>query len=100
MASIPRLADRVHVQRQPVLADGEFEWGYGLVTDSHPEGLPCSAVVAALVAQLDGETTVGQAIAALGRGAEPAAAAQLARVAVQAMELLYVDGTVGHLGNG
>ena len=100
MELIPRLADRVHVQRQPVLADGEFEWGYGLVTDSHPEGLPCSAVVAALVAQLDGETTVGQAIAALGRGAEPAAAAQLARVAVQAMELLYVDGTVGDLGNG
>ena len=99
LAARPILANGVRVQRQPVLADGEFEWGYGLVTDGHPEGLPCSAVVARLVAQLDGETTVGDAVSALCRGLAEDAASQLAGMALQALQLLYIDGAVTELGN-
>ena len=37
-SATPRLKEGVRVQRQPVLDDGEFVWGYGLVTDGHPGG--------------------------------------------------------------
>ena len=93
-----RLADGVLLQRQPVLADGEFVWGYGLVTDGHPEGLPCSSLVASLLHRLDGTTTPREAISALCQGVEPAAAVQVREVASQALQILYVDGAIDLAG--
>ncbi len=89
-----RLADGVVLQRQPVLADGEFVWGYGLVTDGHPEGLPCSGLVARLLHGLDGSMTAAEAIAGLCRGLEPAASQQVEQAAFQALQILYVDGAL------
>ena len=89
-----RLADGVRLQRQPVLADGEFVWGCGLVTDGHPEGLPCSALVAGALNRLDGVATVSEVIAGLCRGLAPAPAERLERAAMQALEILYADGAV------
>ncbi len=97
MRAIPRLAEGVRVQRQPVLADGDFVWGFGLITDGHPEGLPCSAAVAGLVSRLDGQTSVGEAVAALCQGLDPEAAQRLAAVAVQSLRLLYIDGAVAEI---
>ncbi len=92
--AVIRLANGVVLQRQPVLADGEFVWGYGLVTDGHPEGLPCSGLVARLLHGLDGRTTAAEAVTALCNGLDPAAAQQVERAAMQALQILYVDGAV------
>ena len=88
------VADGVLLQRQPVLADGEFVWGYGLVTDGHPEGLPCSALVARLLHGLDGRTTAAEAVTALCSGLDPAAVQQVEQAAMQALQILYVDGAI------
>ena len=89
-----RLADGVRLQRQPVLADDRFVWGVGLVTDAHPEGIPCSALVSHLLAGLDGKGTAADAIAALCEGLERSVAMEAERAAMQALELLYVDGAI------
>ena len=89
-----RLADGVRLQRQPVLADDRFVWGVGLVTDAHPEGIPCSGLVSHMLAGLDGEDTAEAAIARLCEGMEPEMARQAERAAMQALELLYVDGAI------
>ena len=90
----PRPADGVVLQRQPVLADGDFVWGYGLVTDGHPEGLPCSGLVARLLHGLDGNITVAEAIANLCQGLDPTATQQVEHVALEALQILYVDGAI------
>ena len=82
------------LQRQPVLADGDFVWGYGLVTDGHPEGLPCSALIARLLHGLDGSATVAGAINNLCQGLEPGATEQVKAVALEALQILYVDGAI------
>ena len=89
-----RLADGVRLQRQPVLAEERFVWGVGLVTDAHPEGIPCSALVSQLLSRLDGEETAPDAIASLCKGMEPSMAMQAERAAAEALELLYVDGAI------
>ncbi len=89
-----RLADGVRLQRQPVLADDRFVWGVGLVTDAHPEGIPCSALVSQLLSRLDGHSTASDAIAALCRGLDASTAMEAERAGAQALELLYVDGAI------
>ena len=96
-SATPRLKEGVRVQRQPVLDDGEFVWGYGLVTDGHPEGLPCSAIVASFVSRLDGQRTVNDAISSMCIRLEPEQARAVADLAIQALQLLYVDGVVAGL---
>ena len=89
-----RLADGVRLQRQPVLADDRFVWGVGLVTDAHPEGIPCSALVSHLLSRLDGKGMASDAIASLCKDMEPSMALEAERAAAQALELLYVDGAI------
>ena len=89
-----RLADGVRLQRQPVLADDRFVWGVGLVTDGHPEGLPCSALVAQLLTRLNGRRTAIDAIADLCNGMDAATIGQVEPAARQALQILYVDGAV------
>ena len=89
-----RLADGVRLQRQPVLADDRFVWGVGLVTDAHPEGIPCSGLVSQLLSRLAGEGTAAAAIESLCEGMEPGTARQAEQAAMQALELLYVDGAI------
>ena len=93
-----RLADGVRLQRQPVLEDDRFVWGVGLVTDAHPEGIPCSGLVSYLLSRLDGEGTAAEAIESLCEGMEPGMAVEAAKAAWQALELLYVDGAIAVLG--
>ena len=89
-----RLAEGVRLQRQPVLADDRFVWGVGLVTDAHPEGVPCSALVSQLLSRLDGKGTASDAIASLCEGMSPSTASQAEQAATQALQLLYVDGAI------
>ena len=96
----PRLHPKVRVVRQPVAGDGEFQWGYALLTASHPEGLPCSDLVAAIVARLDGQTTVSSLLEQLSAGLEESQRPQLAANILTALQILYVDGTVADMGVG
>ena len=89
-----RLADGVLLQRQPVLADGEFVWGYGLLTDGHPEGLPCSGLVARLLHGLEAGDTATTAIATLCDGLGPTTRRQAEQLAAQALQILYIDGAI------
>ena len=86
----PWLAPGVRVERKAVAGDGVFEWGFGLVTAGHPEGLPCSGLVALLVGRMDGMRTVADLAAELGAGVEGSVLA--------ALGILYVDGAVGGMG--
>ena len=86
----PWLAPGVRVERKAVAGDGVFEWGFGLVTAGHPEGLPCSGLVAALAARMDGARTVGELVSELGAGVEGSV--------LRALGILYVDGAVGVMG--
>ena len=94
-ADVPlRLADGVLLQRQPVLAGDRFVWGVGLITDGHPEGLPCSALVAQLLARLNGRRTATDAIADFCNGMDAATIRQIEPAARQALQILYVDGAI------
>ena len=94
LGSSPRLNSKVSVGRKPVPGDGVFDWGYVLVTDGHPEGLPCSNLVARLVTMLDGKTSVGQLLAALAAEVQPAQQEQLLSSVISSLQILYVDGTI------
>ena len=95
--AVPRLAEGVRVARKPVLAEGEFVWGYSLSAVSQPEGMPCSELVAALVSITDGRTTVSSLVDRLGQGLAQPARAQLEAAVTRTVEILYVDGTIGGL---
>ena len=97
--AVPRLADGVRVARKPVLGEGEFVWGYSLSAVSQPEGMPCSELVAALVSQIDGRTTVSALADRLGQGLDQPTRAQLEAAISRSVEILYIDGTIGHLGS-
>jgi flavin-dependent dehydrogenase len=96
--SVPQLAAGVKVERKPVLAKGEFVWGDVLITAGYPEGIPCSRLVARLVSLVDGHSSVAELLAKLcaGQDATPEGV-QLARAAVAALQILYVDGTLAAL---
>jgi hypothetical protein len=95
--AVPRLAAGVRVERQPVLAEGEFVWGYVLRTAGYPEGTPCSGLVARLVSLMDGGTSIGALLAELGAGREAGERASIERSALAALQILYVDGTIADL---
>jgi FAD-dependent halogenase len=94
---VPRLDAGVSVERQPILAAGEFVWGYVLRTAGYPEGLPCSGLVAMLVSLIDGSTAVDGLLARLGEGREAGERAVIERSALSALQILYVDGTIADL---
>jgi flavin-dependent dehydrogenase len=92
--AVPRLATGARVERKPVLADGEFIWGNVLVTAGYPEGTPCSAFVTTLISQIDGYSPACNLIARLAHGQDPARAEQIERTVLDALGILYVDGTI------
>jgi flavin-dependent dehydrogenase len=93
---VPVLTEGARVERKPVLGEGEFVWGHAIVAPDRPD-VPVSAAVAALVALLDGRTDVAGIVERAGAGLEADAKAQLARVATNALGILYVDGVVAEL---
>ena len=95
--AVPSMAQRVRVQRKPVLGEGEFVWGYALTTEGQPEGTPCSDLVATMVSFIDGRTTVAQLLARLKDGSNDEQGAQIERGVLAALQILYVDGAVAEL---
>jgi hypothetical protein len=68
-----------------------------LTTAGYPEGTPCSRLVAQLVACIDGRTSVAELLARLCADRDEREGAQIARGALTALQILYVDGTVADL---
>ena len=97
MHTVPRLADGVTVQHKPVIAAGEFIRGEVLITAGYPEGLPCSRLVARMVALINGQRSVTDLLANLCATAETAEHEQIAAGALAALEILYIDGTIADL---
>ena len=95
--AVPHLAAGVQVERQPVLAEGEFVWGHVLLTAGYPEGTPCSGLVARLVSLIDGSTSIGALLGKLSAGREAGERALIERSALAALQILYVDGTIAVL---
>jgi hypothetical protein len=96
----PRLDIGVRVERQPILAEGEFVWGYVLRTAGYPEGMPCSALVARLVSAIDGDTSVEALVARLGEGREAGERAVIEGHIMATLQILYVDGTIADFRGG
>jgi flavin-dependent dehydrogenase len=95
--AVPRLDAGITVERQPILAEGEFVWGYVLRTAGYPEGIPCSGLIARLVPLIDGDTSVGTLLSRLGEGREAGERALIERNTLRALKILYVDGTIAEL---
>jgi flavin-dependent dehydrogenase len=91
---VPQRAEGVEALRKPVLADGEFVWGYVLVTAGYPEGLPCSRLVAQLVLLVDGKRTVNDILQSMLDAVASQQQQQLANSVLKTLELLYIDGTI------
>lgn len=97
LLAAPRLAQGVRVARRPALAEGEFVWGYSLLSVSQPEGTPCSQLVAALVSLADGRTQLSALVDRLGQGLTQPERAQLETALTRTIEILYMDGTIQQL---
>ncbi|MDA1002901.1 MAG: NAD(P)/FAD-dependent oxidoreductase [Chloroflexi bacterium] len=96
LAAVPVLMADARVEVQPVLGDGEFEWGHVLLTPMRPEGTACSALVAELLARFDGEASVSDVLRSVCAdfSLDPEAIAETVTAAVR---ILYVDGTIEQL---
>ena len=95
--AVPCVAEGVQVQRKPVVAEAEFEWGYVLTTAGHPEGTPCSSLIAKMVSLIDGRISVSDLLARLRGDGDEIQGAHIERNAIAALQILYVDGTVADL---
>ena len=97
LSTVPRLHPGVRVERKPVAGDGAFEMGYVLVTAGHPEGLPCSTLVARLTAMIDGKTPVSGLLSALAGEVDLSQQQQVLSNVISTLQILYVDGTIAEL---
>ena len=98
LGAVPRLRPGVRMVRKPVAGDGVFEWGYVLITDGHPEGLPCSDLVARLATMLDGSAAVSSILNTLAAEVDPSQQQQLLGSVISTLQILYVDGTIEDFG--
>ena len=95
--TVPLLAAGVTVARKPVVDQGEFVWGYVVTTPSHPEGTPCSALVARLVSLIDGKGPVSQLLTKLRDGADREQGDRIETAALASLKILYVEGAIEEL---
>ena len=93
----PCILPGARVERKPVPGDGVFDWGYVLVTQGHPEGLPCSNLVVSLVAMIDGNATVADLLSSLAGEVDVSQREQLLSDVISTLRILYVDGTIWEL---
>ncbi len=95
--SVPRLAAGVGVRRKPVVGQGEFEWGHVVTTPGHPEGAPCSSLVARAVSLIDGRLSVAGVVERIAQGLDADRTAQAAAGIDAALQVLYIEGAVQEL---
>lgn len=99
--AVPILADDVELSRKPVLEGTSFEWGHVITTTARPEGAACSLVVANLVHGMDEQVSVTALLERLQSQLDPSVGREqrerLVTSALEAVRILYVDGTIEEL---
>ena len=93
----PRLAPGVRVERKPVVGQGEFVWGFVVTTPGHPEGTPCSSLVAIMVSLIDGRALVSELLTKLSDGADQEQRPRIERAILDSLMILYVEGAIEEL---
>lgn len=94
LAAIPVLVGGVAVERRAVLGDGEFVWGSVIVVPGRTDTVPVSGPIGRLLGSMDGKSTLAELVSGIAGEGNGEAATKLAKVAVQAMSILYVDGII------
>jgi flavin-dependent dehydrogenase len=94
---IPCLAAGGRLEHKPIVANGEFQWGYVLTTPGRLEGIECSDLVAVLLSRIDGRTSVGELVTKLQEGSNEAQRRQVEHGVLSALQVLYIDGAISEL---
>ena len=93
--SVPRLAGDITVDRRPIFADGEFQWSDVLVSTQRPEGVAVSPLVAALIAKIDGNRSVGEIVRRIAVGVSKQLDDDgISQAVLGALRILVVDGVI------
>ena len=95
--TVPQLAAGVTVARKPVVGQGEFVWGYVVATPGHPEGTPCSTLVASLVSLINGRVSVSELLSRLNEGSDEEQGARIEEAVLGSLRILYVEGAIEEL---
>ena len=90
----PRLSEGARLERKPLLGDGEFQWGYVLITPERPQGIPCGDLVAAMLSLVDGRATAAEILGRLTAGVEQDQAGEIVGNVLAALRILYVEGAI------
>ncbi|GAB4336871.1 MAG: hypothetical protein Kow0010_24850 [Dehalococcoidia bacterium] len=92
--AVPVPAAGARIERKPVLGDGEFDWGYVLISPAEPEGVEVSVLVATLMSLVDGHRRVCDILAEVADRVPAAQREAAMDAAAAALRILYVDGTI------
>ncbi len=100
LSAVPSLVPQAHLERKPVVGEGEFAWGQVITTPERTEGAPVSDLVALVLAQIDGQRTIGDLFGRLGARLPSETVDQLRPGIVQALRLLHVEGVIERFDEG
>jgi flavin-dependent dehydrogenase len=90
--AVPSLVEGSAVVARPLLESGRFVKGQVLVSLARPEGVPCSALVEALVSRIDGRTDVSRLVARLAAEVGARSGPELTEAVNQTLAILHVEG--------
>ena len=97
LEKIPCLAPEAELEKKPVLAEGEFEWGTVITTPYRKEGVPCSNFVANLLMEIDGEKSLSKIVEGLSTSASEDTKKQLLKYSIEAISILFIEGVIDNL---
>ena len=97
LSSRPSLKDGVRLQRQPEIREGEFHWGYAIARADERLGEPCDELTATLLARLDGQTSLNDAVHSIVAQTGLKIAGQIRDAAIGSLRQLYIDGLISGL---
>jgi len=100
LSAVPALVPEAHLERKPVVGEGEFAWGQVITTPERTEGAPVSELVALVLAQIDGRRTIADLFDRLAARLPSEKLDQLRPGIVQALRLLHVEGVIERFDEG
>ena len=92
---VPVLTDGSRIDRKPIFADGQFQWSEVLVSPQRPEGVAISPLVATLISEVDGDSSVRDIVGRIAaRTSGPLDESGISQVVMNALGILSVDGLI------
>ncbi len=95
---IPTLSSKAKLEKKPILAEGEFEWGIVITTPFRKEGVPCSNLVANLLMKVDGKKSLTEIVSDFSDTASESTKDKLLQYSIDAISILFVEGVIDRLG--